>query len=253
MSSEIIAGAEPISHEGNGRVGVLVIHGFTSNPSSMHVQSDALIAAGYHVESPRLPGHGTTVDDMIDTNWDDWTGEVSAAYHRLAERCESIVVIGLSMGGTLTLWTALEHEGVSGIVCINPATMPQSSEVTDMLRGMVEEGTHVMPGIGSDLADQDATAHAYAETPLRPLLSLVDDGLAPITDRFGELALPLLLFTSRQDHVVEPANSEHLAATHGGEVDHIWLDRSFHVATQDFDKDFISERVLDFVERATAG
>jgi len=46
-----------------------------------------------------------------------------------------------------------------------------------------------------------------------------------------------------QDHVVEPSQSEHLAAHYGGEVDHRWLERSYHVATQDFDRDVINEVV----------
>jgi carboxylesterase len=252
MSSEVIVGAEPISHHGEGAVGVLVLHGFTGNPSSLRSQSEALIDAGYHVESPRLPGHGTTVEEMLQTDWSDWTGEVAAAYERLVARAEHIVVIGLSMGGTLTLWAALEYSDVRGIVCVNPATMPQAGEVTDMLREMIAGGDEVMPGIGSDIADPDVTELAYEGTPLQPLLSLVDDGLTPLSGRYGDLKMPLLLFTSHQDHVVEPANSEHLAGTYGGDVDHVWLERSYHVATQDYDRDLINAGLLEFVARVTA-
>ena len=252
MSSEVIVGAEPISHDGEGAVGVLVLHGVTGNPSSLRSQSEALIDAGYHVESPRLPGHGTTVEEMLQTEWSDWTGEVAAAYERLVARAEHIVVIGLSMGGTLTLWAALEYSDVRGIVCVNPATMPQAGEVTDMLREMIAGGDEVMPGIGSDIADPDVTELAYEGTPLQPLLSLVDDGLTPLSGRYGDLKMPLLLFTSHQDHVVEPANSEHLAGTYGGDVDHVWLERSYHVATQDYDRDLINAGLLEFVARVTA-
>ena len=78
------------------------------------------------------------------------------------------------------------------------------------------------------------------------------DGLTPMADRYGELALPLLLITSRQDHVVEPANSEHLAATYGGDVEHVWLERSYHVATQDYDRADIERMTGEFVARVTA-
>ena len=127
--------------------------------------------------------------------------------------------------------------------------MPQAGEVVEMVKGMVEDGAEVMPGIGSDIADPDVTELAYADTPLQPLLSLVEDGLASMADRYGDLAMPLLLITSKQDHVVEPANSEHLAANHGGEVEHIWLERSYHVATQDYDRDLINEKMIEFVGR----
>ena len=157
------------------------------------------------------------------------------------------------MGGTLTLFTALERPSVAGIVCVNPATMPQPPEVVAMFQGMVDGGETVMPGIGSDIADPDVVELAYDGTPLVPLLSLINDGLAPLADRYGELQMPLRLFSSRQDHVVEPANSEHLAATYGGELDHTWLDRSYHVATQDFDRDLITDEMAAFVDRVGAG
>jgi carboxylesterase len=143
------------------------------------------------------------------------------------------------MGGALSLWTALAHPEVIGLVLVNPATRPQPNEVRHMLTDLVAQGTTVAPGIGSDLADPDAVEIAYDGTPIEPLLSLIDDGLAPMADRYGELTMPLLLWTSRQDHVVEPSESEYLAATYGGKVDHRWLERSYHVATQDFDRDLI--------------
>ncbi len=108
-------------------------------------------------------------------------------------------------------------------------------------------GSHIVPGEGSDIADPDSSDIAYAGTPLAPLKSLLLDGVAPITDRFAELTMPLRLFTSRNDHVVDPADSVHLAATYGGPVVHTWLERSFHVATRDYDRDLIVAESLAFV------
>ena len=117
---------------------------------------------------------------------------------------------------------------------------------------MIDEGNEVMPGIGGDIADPDVVESAYQGTPLRPLLSFQVDGLAPMADRYGELTMPALVITSRQDHVVEPAQSEHLAATLGGRVEHVWLDRSYHVATQDYDRDRIVQMVATFVKRVAS-
>jgi carboxylesterase len=251
----ILPGAEPWSHtaDGSSPAGFLALHGFTGNPSSMRGLAKSVAGAGFHVELPRLPGHGTTVEDMLTTGWSDWTGEVEAAYQRLAGRAEQIVVGGLSMGGSLTLWTGLEHPDVIGLVCVNPATQPQPPEVAQMLRAALAEGTDLMPGIGSDIADPDAVEIAYEGTPVRPLLSFLDDGLASMVDRYGELSMPLLLYTSRQDHVVEPSQSEYLVKTYGGEVEHHWLDRSYHVATQDYDRETIFAGTIEFIRRVAAG
>lgn len=249
----VLPEAEPMSHVGSTGVGVLVVHGFTGNPSSMRGISEAMAALGHHVEMPRLPGHGTTVEDMATTTWSDWTGEVRAAHARLADRADQIVVVGLSMGGALTLWSGFELSKVAGLVAINPATTPQAAPVLDMIQEMVDDGTEIAPAIGGDIADPDVEESSYDGAPLRPLLSFMHEGLAPMTDRYGQLTMPLLLITSRQDHVVEPSNSEHLAVNYGGDVEHVWLERSFHVATQDYDAADIERMTGEFVARVAGG
>ena len=56
----LMHGAEPFHHEG-GRIGVLLVHGFTGTPQSLRGWGEALAAADLSVALPRLPGHGTTV------------------------------------------------------------------------------------------------------------------------------------------------------------------------------------------------
>lgn len=251
----VLPGAEPWSFTANdpSSAGVVTLHGFTGTPSSMRAVAEAFGEAGYHVELPRLPGHGTTVDEMLTTTWADWSAEVEAAFQRLAVRTNRIVLVGLSMGGSLALWTALNHSEVLGLVLVNPATQPQADDVRAMIGEMLDDGVAVVPGIGSDIAKPDAVEIAYDGTPLAPLVSFLDDGLAPMTDRYGELTMALLLFTSHQDHVVEPKQSEHLAATYGGAVDHRWLDRSYHVATQDYDRDDIIAGAIKFADGLASG
>lgn len=252
MTESIMAGAEAWSHITDGDRGALVIHGFTGNPASMRGLAEAFAAAGYHVELPRLPGHGTTIDDMLTTAWVDWSSEIEAAYQRLAVRTRAVVVAGLSMGGALTLWIAGRHPEIAGLICVNPATQPPPTEVIDLLDGMLADGTTIMPGLGSDIADPDSHENAYEGTPVAGLLSLVRDGLAVIDATYGTLRMPLLLMNSLQDHVVEPTQSEFLATHYGGPIERIALERSYHVATQDYDKDLIFAESVAFANRLTS-
>jgi carboxylesterase len=248
----LIPGAEPWSHHGSSAHGALVLHGFTGNPGSMRGVAEALAAAGYHVEMPLLPGHGTTVADMLPTRWADWAGAAEAAYRTLTARADRVIVVGLSMGGALTLRLGADHPEIAGLVCINPATQPQAAEVVEMLQGMIDAGTDVIPAIGSDIADPDAHESAYDGTPLAPLLSLVNDGLAPLAAEYPHMHPPLLLLNSPQDHVVEPAQADFLAVTYGGSVERVTLERSFHVATQDYDKELVFSSTVAFAQRVLA-
>jgi carboxylesterase len=248
----LIPGAEPWSHLGTSTNGALVLHGFTGNPGSMRGVAEALAAAGLHVEMPLLPGHGTTVEEMLPTRWADWVASAELAYQLLATRTDKVVVVGLSMGGALTLRLGADHPEIAGLVCINPATQPQAPEVVEMLQGMIDGGTEVFPAIGSDIADPASHESAYDSTPLRPLLSLVNDGLAPLVGEYPRMTQPLLLLNSPQDHVVEPVQGDYLAANYGGPVQRVLLERSYHVATQDYDKDIIFAETVAFAQRVTA-
>ena len=101
-------------------------------------------------------------------------------------------------------------------------------------------------------ADGSVTEIAYSATPLRPLLSLMVDGLTPLVDTYPTSRPPLLLMNSPQDHVVDPAQAEFLATTYGGPVERVTLERSYHVATQDYDRALIEERAVAFARRVTS-
>ncbi len=245
----IIPGAEPWSATG-GPVGVLVLHGFTGNPSSVRGLAEACARAGHTVELPRLPGHGTTVEDMLTTGWSDWSAAAEAAYEDLAGRCEQVVVAGLSMGGSLTCWLGTRHPGIAGLVCINPAVAP-SEDMRTLVGVMVEAGETLMDGIGSDIAAPGVVETAYAQTPLPPLLTLFEASAGVVAD-LGRITAPLLLFTSPEDHVVPPGDSDVLAAAVSGPVERVSCDRSYHVATMDHDAAMIEERTVEFVARVTS-
>jgi carboxylesterase len=62
----------------------------------------------------------------------------------------------------------------------------------------------------------------------------------------------VLLLSSRQDHVVEPGSGDLVAGTVSGPVERVWLERSYHVATLDYDQDEIESRALAFA-RSVSG
>jgi carboxylesterase len=246
----VLPGAEPGSWAG-GANGALVLHGFTGNPQSMRPLAEAFAAAGFTVEMPLLPGHGTSIADMLPTRWEDWSSAAEAAYTDLAARCDKVVVAGLSMGGTLTCWLASRHAEIAGIVVVNPAVEPPADSFLDIFKGSLDAGLETIAGIGSDVADPDVTELAYAETPLAAGLSLFQ-AITELSDRLSEIRCPVLLLASPQDHVVPPSNADFLVERVGGPIERVSLDRSYHVATIDYDKDEIQQRAVAFSEKVTA-
>lgn len=249
MTAPIIDGAEPWSAAGGDR-GVLVVHGFTGNPHSMRPVAEALAAAGFTVDLPLLPGHGTSVQDMLATGFPDWLGAAEQAYEALAARCGSVAVVGLSMGGALTAWLASERPEIAGIACLNAVVTPPEG-MRDAIEAMIAGGDEVMAGIGSDIAKEGVVESAYPETPLRPLLTLFD-AAAELEGRLGRIACPVLVVNSPQDHVVDPRNSDVLARSVNGPVERVTAPDSYHVVTLDHDGPAVVEAVVAFCTKVLA-
>ncbi len=245
----LIPGAEAWFHEG-GPAGALVLHGFTGNPSSMRGVAEALADAGFTVDLPRLPGHGTVVEDMIETSWDDWLGHVEARYATLVERCEQVVVVGLSMGGALTAWLGSEHQDIAGLVCIN-AVVSVPEGMVAAVQEVLASGADRFAGIGSDIAMPGVEESAYAETPLAPLLTMFD-AADKIGDRLARITSPVLVITSPQDHVAPPENSDLIASSVSGPVERLFAERSYHVVTMDYDRKMVEDATVEFARKVTA-
>jgi carboxylesterase len=247
MTTDVLPGAEAYSHRGNAS-GVLVLHGFTGNPTSMRPIAERAAAAGYSVELPRLPGHGTTVEDMMTTTWADWTKTAEQAYDELAERCERVAVVGLSMGGGLAAYLAEERPAVAGGVLINPLVKPPVPEMYDGLVALLDAGIASIDSIGSDVKKEGAVESSYDATPLVPAKSLFE-GVALVHEKLGQITAPVLLLSSREDHVVTSDNGDDLVSGVSGPIERVWLENSYHVATIDNDQELVESLTMDFLAR----
>jgi carboxylesterase len=250
MNVDIMPGCEPLSFAGSDR-GVLVLHGFTGNPSSMRSIAEHAAAAGYTVELPRLPGHGTTIEDMMTTTWDDWSGAALAAYDELAERCERVAIVGLSMGGALTAFIAEQRPFVAGCVFINPLVKSPAPGMEAAIAEMIESGVETFESIGSDIKKEGVVEASYNATPLRCVLSLVA-GASEIESNLSNIVAPILLLSSREDHVVTSDNGDAIVDQSSGPVERIWLEESYHVATLDNDQELLESATIEFLAKVLA-
>lgn len=245
MSSPVLPGAEPLDLPG-GPVGVLLSHGFTGSPQSMRPWGEHLAAAGLTVRVPRLPGHGTTWQEMNTTTWDDWYAELDRALTDLRARCETVFVMGLSMGGTLALRLAEQRPTeVAGLVIVNTALASERKDAA--LAPLLSKVIGSFPGIGSDIKKPGVQEVAYSRVPLKAFVSLRRAWPAVRAD-LARITCPVLVYRSTVDHVVEPVSGRLLLeGLAGGTVEERVLENSYHVATLDHDAPTIFEGSLAFV------
>ncbi|MDA8102230.1 MAG: alpha/beta fold hydrolase [Nitrospiraceae bacterium] len=236
----------PRRHHGEpGSRKVLFIHGFTGAPATMDPQIEAAVRAGYDVYAPLLRGHGTTLEDMLPTRYEDYLDDARHALDDLAAGESQVALVGISMGGTLAIDLGLSDPRVERMVLINPLVLPPAESYMELLDQLLAAGMEVAPAVGSDIADPEVKEASYDGAPVRAAKSLFMN-TARIAPRVSGLAMPILLFNSLQDHVV-PVESGVYLAENAVSVRRVALERSYHVATLDYDKELITEAMLKFL------
>ncbi|MCW2760026.1 MAG: esterase [Marmoricola sp.] len=247
--------AEPFLSDGDaasprGRIGVLLSHGFTGSPASMKPWGEYLAAQGYAVSIPRLPGHGTSWQEMNTTTWADWAGELQRAFVALSEQVDTVFVFGLSMGGGLALRLTANHpDEVAGLVLVNPAVATDRKDVK--LLPVLKHLIPSLPGVANDIKKAGVEEHGYNRTPLRAAASMFQ-GYKLLRADLGRITCPLLLLRSAEDHVVDPSSARIILATvASSDTSEVILDNSYHVATLDNDAERIFKESAAFIERVS--
>ncbi len=237
-------------HADGGPVGVLFCHGFTGSPWSLLEWAKVTADAGYRVSVPRLPGHGTSWQELNLTSWRDWYAAAERAFLELRASCDTVFVAGLSMGGALALRLAEKYpDEISGLVLVNPAVLGAAKMAVLPFLSPFRASAK---SIGSDIADPGIEELAYERTPLRAANSMMKMWV-DVRACMDLVSCPLLVFRSTNDHVV-PAASTAFVLSHvsSDEVTERVLPRSYHVATMDLEKEQIFSESLEFFARHSA-
>ena len=237
---------------GGRRIGVLLSHGFTGQPASITPWGEALAEHGYAVEVPRLPGHGTTWQELNTLAWADWYTEVTRVFEKLLAENDAVVVGGLSMGGALVLRLAADHpDRVAGVVVVNPALATKRLDVK--LLPVLKHLVPSFPGIANDIKKPGVQEHGYDRTPLKAVHSMMRAWPGLVAD-LPRITAPVLYFRSAEDHVVDEATEPLiLSGISSRDVTVTRLQDSYHVATIDNDAEQIYADTAEFVARVTSG
>jgi carboxylesterase len=255
--NRIIQTAEPFFFPAASRqTGCLLIHGFTGTPKEMRGMGEYLSRNGYPSLGVRLEGHATVPADMIRTRYPDWLASVEDGYALLRGSVERVIVIGLSMGGALSLLAA-SRLNTPGVIAIStPYALPQDLRLryASLLSWFWPYADKTKLPAGSGWFDAEAWKDhvSYPKNPVRSLSEL-DRLLAEMRAALPNLRTPVLLIHSRDDTYVFPENMERIYAALGSEdKEKIYVTGSGHVATRDAARGQIFEAALNFVRRIEA-
>ena len=235
---------EPFSYDG-GEVCCLLLHGYTGSPSEMRPLGDFLARHGFAVSCPLLPGHGTSPRELNKCVWNDWYQAAEEEWKRLKPKHRKTFVIGLSMGGGLALYLAVNNK-VDGIV---------------MLASGVKLGDWrlpILPFARRIISKIKKTRNAYARGPNRARFAYEYNPTQSTQElvifyrhlkkELPKVTAPLLVIHSKNDIIMPFKNTEMVISGIGStDTKVVALEKAGHVITLSEEKEKIHQKVLEFV------
>ena len=256
---QIIPTAEPFFFPGKGtnaRIGCLVQHGFTGTPKEVRWLGEYLNRQGYTVCGMRLAGHATKPEDMIRTRYTDWMATIEDGYSILRGSTDMIFLLGLSMGGILSL-TMASRLPVRGVVAMStPFALPADPRLR-----YAKLFSRFIPFIakgkgepGADWYDQEAWKQhvAYPMNPVRCVVEL-NELLGVMRGSLPQVKVPVLLIHSRNDNYVIHNSMEMIHASLGSaDKQMLWVEGGSHVITEEPTRQTVFKAAADFVQRVAS-
>jgi len=241
--------AEPLPR--HAKLGVLVLHGFTSSLRTVDGLAPRLEAAGLPFRMPVLRGHGTHYTDMATATAQDWYDDAEAALLELSREVDAVVVVGLSMGGLVAINLGIRHPDlVAGV-----ATMAAALRFRDPLAGVAPLLSKVFKSWPSPESFNDPSLKSDCENYPRFMTESFGSLLnyAQETEkRLPQLRAPISIIHSKRDQVIAPISANIIyrdVASKHRELH--WFERSGHEMGQDCEKEAVFDEVMGFVDRFT--
>ena len=229
-----------------GRIGVLLVHGFTASPTEMRPLADHLYRAGFSIQGLRLAGHGTDLDDLAQSTRSEWYDSVLAGYTELAEQCDKIIAVGLSMGGVLCCKLACERP-LAGLCLLAPSFHVRSRFL------------FLAPWLGRlirQIAKSPATLAYYEQHKLFSYPAMPGLALGELYRLIGEvrpllphITTPCRIFMGLQDSTVEPNSGFSIYHRIGSQFKRLrLLANSNHILTVEPDADVLFSDIRRYIE-----
>jgi len=209
---------------------------------------------GYTCLGIRLAGHATDPEDMIRSLWTDWTASVEDGYRLLSGLADKIFLVGLSMGGILSLLMSTRLKAAGVVAMSTLFKLPDDPRlrhiewISKIVAYMPKSEGAPDAGWFDKQAWKDHVS--YPQNPVRSIGEL-NKLLAEMRAALSKITVPVLLIHSRDDDYVPAENVDLIYAGLNGTLDKekLLITASGHVVTRDAARQQVFESALKFIRR----
>jgi len=231
------------------KIGVLLLHGFTSHLNTVNGLVPYLERAEIPYEMPVLRGHCTRYQDLNGVKARDWYVDAERALIKLWNDVDRIIVVGLSMGGLVAMELGMRHpDKIAGVVTV--AACLKWADPLSRLTGLLSHAVKYWPtpNAFNDLSLKVSSKN-YTKFPTKTFAELYRYS-QQIGLRLRELHVPIRILQSKKDQIVAPEAANIIYEQVSSPVREIvWYEKSGHEMMQDLEAQQVFEDIMEFVHR----
>lgn len=212
---------------------------------------------GYTCLGVRLAGHATQPEAMIRSRWTDWVASVEDGYHLLCGMSDNIFLVGLSMGGILSLLMSSELK-VKGVIAMStPSRLPTDYPIwlLKLISLVIRYRPKSNQPPGSSWFDKAAYQDhiAYGKNPVRSSAELKKLILG-MHAALPKVRVPVLLMHSKDEKYILADNMESIYAglVNAPERTKLYITGSGHVLPRDASREQVFQAAVEFIQRVGA-
>lgn len=226
---------------GNGSIGVVLTHGLGASPYEVKGLAEYLAARNLTVYVVRLPGHGTSLEDVDGTIWEDWYKSYHEAYLSIKPLKQKVFVGGMSLGGSLALKLA-EDEKVDGIISLAPALIMDDS------RTKYAWVFKYFSKYSNRNISKEELPYYYPKFSIKTVAEMMSLSDVVVRD-LNKINQPLFLMQYNKDHRVSPESSRLVYdEVTSQKKEMVWLNGTGHVMLLNNDKETAFEKIYVFIK-----
>lgn len=175
---------------------LLFLHSFTSTPVDFKALSQFFSRHGYTVYAPTLKGHGeSTILITLESSINDWAEQALEAFDLLKEKgYQKISVFGLSLGGILATYTALERD-VESLGTFSAPLIPDFENHVPY---------HFDQFVQFEASKRQLSHQPDYQDALEKVLREIDNFIREMSDRYSEISVPVFIGQGTDDEMIDP-------------------------------------------------
>lgn len=225
-------------------IGCLCIHGFTGAPFEVAPLVDYLKErTDWRFAVPTLPGHGETLD-LKGVHYHDWIAHAEKSLKDLMETCDTIYVIGFSMGGLIASYLAT-HYPVKRLVLLSAAAYYVNPKQLSLdIKEIVKDS------FKGNLASNELFIRYKRKIKATPLSATLQFRtlVSKVRPLLGEISIPTFIAQGESDGIVPPKSAQYLYQRIGAEQKKlIYIKNSKHLICHSDEREQLFAEVIQFL------